>query len=423
MKNKLFLTLWGSLGFMLLFLAPFSSFAIGIQPVRQEVEAKPGETIELQVMVVNETDKDFYAEPDISQFFQNNENGFPVFATEETKITEDAASWLLMPEEPVLVKAKESTPVKFKLAVPTNAEAGGKYLVVAYKPIKESSANFKVNVSAGSLLLINVAGEIIKSGELTDFSVTPDTSTDEPFSFNINYKNTGNTHLKPYGKIEIMNLETGEKLKEIANYADPDTGGKITSDFIPINLLKSNALPGSARLYKSEWNQNLQLGRFKALLSLENPSDGPAIEKTLEFSLNEKLVLESLELKKEEGKIGSSFALTIKNTGEGTQKLEGSLIVENAFGQQMDEIEIPKEWEAVEAGATKTYDLKWLEKEIPEGRFTAKLEAVYGFTKQKLQGEISFGKLDSTKIILVVALGIMIIITLTALFKKSKKKK
>lgn len=418
MKNKLSLGIFGSLGFFSLFFLTPATFAIGIQPIRYEVEVKPGETAEGSVSIVNETEKDIYAQPHLEFFYKNDENGFPIFATPESKEVEDINSWIELSKEPVLVKAKEAKKVEYKIKVPLNAEPGGKYIAIGYEPVQENDEFVTVNVRVASLLLLNVAGDINRTGELTDFSLTESPDTQTPFAFNIAFKNTGNTHLKPNGKIEIVDLATGEKVKGLAEYIDPESGASVIADFIPVNFNKTNVFPDSIRIYKGEWTQNLKSGKFKASLNLDYAPKTPSIQKTIEFEINEKLALESFTLSPQEG--ASSFDLKVKNEGLGNQKLWGSILIENSFGYQMDEIELPKDIESIQAGESKTYNIKWLERSIPEGRYTAKLVAKYGFTQQDLNGEVTFGELDKVKIIMAIGLGLMIIITGVTLFKRKK---
>lgn len=182
-----------------------------------------------------------------------------------------------------------------------------------------TSGNIGINVDYGVLILVNVAGEIDadweipeqeisiggKSKSWRDEKVNKDVSWlsflfwesydgcvlgdfsksnfdgkcfDNPFAtetntiekseipekytkdldiiFNIPFENTGNTHIKPLGKI-ILKDENGNELKAIGkesiiNENGATIGEKIV-DYIPVNDSGWNVLPKTKRIFETEW--------------------------------------------------------------------------------------------------------------------------------------------------------------------------
>lgn len=421
MNNKILSKIVATVGFMTLTFSLIpSAEAIGIRPIRHEVNVKPGETIEATVTVINETDKDFSAEPSLLAFYKNDQNGFPIFVSEKNPELEDTTTWVEISKEPVMVPARGSTNVKYKVNVPTTAKPGGKYVSVAYQPVKGEVEGVKVNVRAASLLFLNVEGEIIRKGEVTQFGLPENQATDQPFTFDVNFKNTGNTHIKPTGSIEIVDQTSGEKLTKIAKYLDPESNEEIIADVIPINLNKTNVLPNSDRIFKGEWVENIKEGKFKAIMEVNYLEGANPIKQEFEFEIKENLKVDDFKINTEGSK--ADFQWNMTNEGAGDQKLRGKIVVKNAFNYMVAEIPLPADIEYVKPGENKTITLNWLEKAIPKGSYTANLEAEYGFSKKKVNEEISFGDTDKTKIILIGALGLVTIVALISIFRRKKRR-
>src|SRR5690606_28388525 len=190
----------------LLFTLSPAALAIGIRPIRSEFSASPGESITGEITVLNETETDFEAEPVIKVFYKNDETGFPAYPTqEELDETENFREWIEISQVPALRPAGGSTTIEYIVNVPENATAGGKYATIAYQPVKDPNGGVAINVRAASLLFVNVEGEVIKEGKINRFDLPADLRSDENFTLEMTFENTGNTHIKPYGWIEIMN--------------------------------------------------------------------------------------------------------------------------------------------------------------------------------------------------------------------------
>ena len=274
-----------------------ATFAIGIRPLRYEVNVKPGNSIKGEVTVVNETDKDIIAEPIIQVFYKNDEAGLPIYLTKEEQLKqnkiENFLSWIDISSDKIPVSAKGAVNVPYTVNVPKKAIAGGKYATIAFQPVKEPTDGISINVRAASLLYVNVEGKIIRSGELTYFGLPKKPLDDPPFTLDISFQNTGNIHLKPTGWIELADLDTGKKLTSIAEYTDPVSGKMVVSDKIPINFNNGSVLPGSLRTFKAEWTKNVKAGRYLANMSLVYAEDSTPITKSFEFTIDKGLELDT----------------------------------------------------------------------------------------------------------------------------------
>ncbi len=424
MKRHFLASLFSSLAVAALVVFALPSFvedvsAIGIRPIRFEVSSPPGGSFQGSVTVVNETDEDFYAEPSLSSFVQNSEQGAPIYGDVGDFLLQDPIEWIDISDEPIFIKAGETQEVQYTVNIPLDAEAGGKYVLVGYQPVKDEDSPVKVNVRAASTLILTVEGDLTPQGEIEAFALPDEMMTDKPLVFSATFKNTGNIHVKPHGWIEIIDLATGESMKGIGAFQDPQSGVIVTSDKIPINLNKGNVLPDSIRTFTGEWVTNIQNGDYKAVLNIEYQEGVPPITQEFEFTIDDRLVADSFML--EIGEAETNFELIVTNQGSAKQKLSGSIVVNNAFGHTVSEIVIPEDIDYIAPGETKKFKFTWLSKDVPPGAYTATLTADYGYSDQVLITELAFGEQDRVILYLSVALGIVAVIALIAIFSRRKK--
>lgn len=112
---------------------------------------------------------------------------------------------------------------------------------------------------------MDVPGEARVSGNLDSFEIgaleaskfsARDSFEDFPVVFSTRFKNEGNVHLKPTGKIEIVD-ENGEILKGIGKEAVLSPQGAYVGeklvDYVPVNDGLGNVLPNSERRFESKW--------------------------------------------------------------------------------------------------------------------------------------------------------------------------
>lgn len=426
MKHKFLTSFLASIGVFALFLISIpQTHAIGLRPVREEISLPPGQSTEGEFTVINDTDKDFMAEPMITVFSTTNEDGVPQYPAAETEESKAIRSWLDISTEPVSVPANGSATVKYKLAIPQDAEPGGRYISVAFQPVKEESNAVTINVRVASLLLINVEGDVIRSGNLSDFNVAEAKYSDQPVIFNLKIDNTGNTHLKPNGTIEIIDTQTNQPLTQVANYQDPVTGETMIADKVPVNIVGGNVLPGSPRNFDAKWNQNIKEGDYKAVLNLSYQGLESPITKEINFSLKDEITVGALQMSAQDN--GATFSFEVSNQGDVNEILSGGISIENNFGYKVAEVNLPATStpDYLTPGESKTIELPWtIEGGLPTGRYIAKLTLSYGYDQQKQASqELSFGEADHSKTYLAVALAVVLLLLVFSIMRRKRKSK
>ena len=149
------------------------------------------------------------------------------------------------------------------ISIPEDAEPGGLYgsvLVSNNPPRKELEAEkqtakgqMRLISRIGCLFFVRVKGNVLEEGFLKELRLGKLKEKKKfyekgPISFVTVFKNQGNVHLNPYGKIEVVNL-LGRKIDEV----------EVKPFFV---------MPDSERLSEVKWNREFLFGRYKALASI-----------------------------------------------------------------------------------------------------------------------------------------------------------
>lgn len=175
------------------------------------------------------------------------------------------SNWISIENANLTLAKGETREVRFNVKVPTNGEPGGHYGAIFFSPGAPSGAQVAVVQRLGVLILINVPGNIQIAGSMESFQVgkklenkfTSASSFNAfPIAFETKFKNEGNTHLKPTGKIELID-ENGETLRNVGKESITSPAGAFIGekmvDYIPVNDGLGNVLPKSERRFESVW--------------------------------------------------------------------------------------------------------------------------------------------------------------------------
>lgn len=368
-------------------------YAIGVKPLRTEVTIAPGGTKSATITVINEEAKEIQARPSLDVYTKNDVDGFPVSSTTfAANDPRNIVDWVKFDAATITLQPNEERKVTLEISVPGDAEPGGRYASIVYEPITDNATSgVSIRPRVASLLLITVEGKEVRSGEVQSFGVDSKIMGDRAFSFAVDFKNTGNVHVKPQGEITIFDADK-QQLTGVARYEDATTKKIITSDSIPVNILGGNVLPDSNRIFRPEWTEGVRPGSYTAKLRLTY-AGGQAIEKSTPFTLDPSLKLTSFKLQDGQNS-EKSFVLTLQNDGNTYERLVGTIEIVNDFDYKVGEVELPKDPDAYAApGESKVVTVTWLKagKKIPDGEYHAKLTATYGPTKTAINDELTFG--------------------------------
>ncbi|MDD4151220.1 MAG: DUF916 domain-containing protein [Candidatus Gracilibacteria bacterium] len=258
---------------ILLFLSVFfiyfniSNASLSISPLKHEFTINAGNSKTATVKITNNSTDSMTLYSSKEDFVAGDDTGTPKFVKEEDQKNPELSltNWLKIENENITLAPGETREVKFSINVPVGAEPGGHYGAVFFSPGTPSGAQVAVVQRLGVLVLINVPGDVKIDGNLEQFSLQKKSGTgyidmtnfdDFPISFKVLFKNNGNIHLKPKGKIEIID-ENGETLKNIGKESITSTAGAYIGekmvDYIPVNDVLGNVLPKSERRFENDW--------------------------------------------------------------------------------------------------------------------------------------------------------------------------
>ena len=220
--------------------------AVTISPLNFEVNANSGDVISNVIRIYNDTDADMPVNMETQDFVAAGERG-EVLIKEGGNESYSLQSWVTLNPKTFVIPPKSSQMVEFTIRVPANAEPGGHYAsVLASVSGGSSTTGTGVAQKVGSLLLLEVAGDIVENLGVSDFEA-PAFSEYGPESLSARFSNDGTVHLKPRGFVLVKNMFGGEVVK--------------------VDLPQLNVLPQSTRKVDIPLKLGNQFGRYEATLA------------------------------------------------------------------------------------------------------------------------------------------------------------
>ncbi len=222
---------------------------ITLSPVISKITLNKGETYNGKLYITYNNNSKVNANILVYAFRQSGDTAHPKFSNKINKLSE-SIHWIKIQKNVTLYPHK-SIAINYTINVANNASPGGHFLSIIVSITK--SGNEKIVESVGSLLIITINGKIISSGYIQNFGATKKIFLENPINLYLDFANTGNIQLSPFGYITISNI-FGNTIK-----------------VIEINKNQSLDLPKSTRLYTTNFNlKNFinQFGIYQATLNL-----------------------------------------------------------------------------------------------------------------------------------------------------------
>lgn len=223
-----------------------ATVGLTISPPSYELSANPGDVLNDAIRITNDSPDPITFEMSAEDFKVEGTEGSVAVAPEDT--ANAFSKWFKFPVTQFKLNPKESTTAAYRVEVPKNAEPGGHFASVLFKPTITSSptnTGAKVVQRVGSLILMTVSGAVVESGKVeklsaksfvgswdevtgTDGKTKILVAKDEklgdekqawwfdhgPIALDLLVKNEGNVHFKPAGTVTIYNL-FGQKVAQL----------------------------------------------------------------------------------------------------------------------------------------------------------------------------------------------------------------
>jgi hypothetical protein len=197
------------LGFSLMVLLPGFVFAAGpmgitITPLKYVIEANPGERFQREITVINPNDFVLNVRPEFQDFKVAGENEIQ-WVPNDVENPYKMTDWIYINKSIISLKPHGEAKLPFTIVVPQKARVGGHYAAVFLTAVTETEGNVGSVPRVGALIILNVAGDIKKTGELVKFS-SPLLVGFGPVDFKFTFLNTGTTHYENNGQVVLRNM-------------------------------------------------------------------------------------------------------------------------------------------------------------------------------------------------------------------------
>lgn len=237
---------------------PYNDFVV--EPGKTEIFVNPGESVIKNITITNRIDKTVKFRLTTEDMTGTDDPKTPIKLLGDEQGPYSLKNFI-KPELPEFtLEMGEKIVIPVEVSVPLDAEPRGFYgaLVISNEPevlgegqstVTEAKTRFVSRI--GSLFLLRINGEGKESGYLDSFKIIGPSKLfyqERPKGFEISFRNDGNVHLVPHGKVVIRNI-MGKNIGEI-----------------PVDAYF--ALPDSLRYREVYWTEGTGLGRYTATISL-----------------------------------------------------------------------------------------------------------------------------------------------------------
>lgn len=241
----------------LFWLYPGDSLAgigITIAPVKYKIEADPGQILENVITVANPNDFILRVRAEFQDFKVTEGNNIQ-WLPGDLENPYKMSGWIRIRQDIITLKPKEELRVPFKILVPRNATAGGKYSAVFFTGVSENEGDIGAVPRVGALVILNIRGDLKKTGELVSFS-GPRFVNDGPVNFTLAFLNTGTTHYEVEADFTVKNFFwKSDDFSSETKIVYPDIQRNLNATWnkkflLGIYTVKAKALDGEGNVYE-----------------------------------------------------------------------------------------------------------------------------------------------------------------------------
>lgn len=261
--KKLFTGLVGMVVLFMGVILPYEAVsAFTVSPQDQEYVLTPGQSVTGEITVTNPNDAGgkFYYIAEIVPYSASDDGKYTMNFEDMTSYT-DIVDWVTMSDDNEsnakqvhgVLDPGETKGAHYTITVPEDARGGGQYFAVrvkndleaAQKAEGEENVVIKEVTGIASVVLVEVSGDIVVKGEITNNNV-PTFFLTPPITTSFVVKNEGNTHAKISYFMQVFPLFSDEEVYTTEERAN--TG---------------YVLPGASRMIMQTWDNTPSMGIYK----------------------------------------------------------------------------------------------------------------------------------------------------------------
>ena len=178
--------------------------------------------------------------------------------------------WLTLDPEQLTVPPGKRLSVKLTMQAPPEG-SGGYYACVIFDALLKHSKAGVISTPFQIPVLISVPGDLEAKARILDMDVSA--SLGKPASFGAIFKNTGNVHLKPSGKLSLGALKEIQRTDDIIFTGEPKYEPLAELD---LEEVEQYVLPGGIRMMQAVYLGALEAGKYRAEVSIDYGGSEPA---------------------------------------------------------------------------------------------------------------------------------------------------
>jgi hypothetical protein len=227
-----------------------------ISPVRTDLTIEKGGSRQVSLFVENITAFPITIQGVVNDFVaSDDESGEPrIMLDDKDTAPTNSFKSLVGSVQGTTLQPNERKELRVTIAVPKTATSGGYYGAIRYAPGNgQSEKNVSLTASVGSIFLITVPGNLTEQLKVESFDIMHGGSVSSlfnsgPVSVQTRFRNSGNIHVQPFGKIVIKNFSGKVIYETEINNTQP----------------RGSVLPGSIRKFKNDVPIKKLFGRYTA---------------------------------------------------------------------------------------------------------------------------------------------------------------
>jgi len=177
--------------------------------------------------------------------------------------------WISLEPQNFTIAPEKRERVKFTLQVPTEGE-GGYYACVVFDALLKGSKEGTISTPFQIPVIISVPPNLEKEGEIVDVQIKA--SAGKPALLTAYFKNTGNVHLKPKGKISLEVLKEIKPTGDIIYVGEPKY--EKAGEFL-FEEVEQYVLPGGIRKMEAGYPKALEAGKYLAEITIDYGGSEP----------------------------------------------------------------------------------------------------------------------------------------------------
>lgn len=236
----------------------YAQTSISLFPIKFRIQIEAGDVFSDTVTVINPGNEAIGVQAEIENLVGGEEGAIDLSVAE---VPYGLSAWISIDKSVFVLQPQERRQIPFSVQVPNNAVPAGYFGAILFRTVAvpgEAEAAGTVGISGrvGSVILVEVPGEGVQAGEITEFS-GPKYLSRGPAEFILMVKNTGNSHFDPEGIVTVEGMFI--KSRELS--------------FEPRVIF-----PGFSRTFSVEWPFRYAFGPVTATAKVNIPGSGMQIE-------------------------------------------------------------------------------------------------------------------------------------------------